>query len=422
MKRKKRVKKRKDILFLCQYFYPENNSSATLPYDTARFFAEQGYRVGVVCGYPKEYFDGSEVPTEENHKGIHIHRIHYIQTERSGKAGRLINYFSFTASVFLQTHLFRDYRCIICYSNPPILPVAAMRAARRYGCKVIFVAYDIYPEIAYASANIRKGNLVDRVMRRINHDLYQKASRVIALTEEMRELILRCRPEITADRVCVIYNWAHEENLDLKDTMGNSSEWKEESGRGKKSEDFCVSYFGNMGICQDIETILSAAENTADDRRIRYEMIGHGNKKDCVEAWIRDHDLQNSRVYSYMTGEALDRKLAESSCCVVSLTEGVKGMCAPSKYLTYLYAGKPVISIMETDACISNEVTAEGIGFAVGNGDSQALVQAVRWLQDHPLETEAMGRKAAMLYRDKYCYRIAMSKYRETVDSVLEQN
>ncbi len=420
MKRKKRMKKRRDILFLCQYFYPENNSSATLPYDTARYFAEQGYRVGVVCGYPKEYFDGSEVPLEEEHEGIHIHRIPYIQSRRTGKAGRLVNYFSFTASVFLQMRLFRGYRCIICYSNPPILPVAAMRAARRYGSRFIFVAYDIYPEVAYASANIREGNLADRSMRRMNQELFRRTSRVIALTEEMRAFILATRPEISSDRISVIYNWAHEENeapeVRLPELVGTGTD------TDKSDPDFCVSYFGNMGICQDVDTILDAAERTAGDDGIRYELIGHGNKKDRVEARIRDRHLRNCGVYPYMTGEALGRKLAGSSCCVVSLTEGLKGMCAPSKYLTYLYAGKPVISIMETDACISREVVSEGIGFAVRNGDSRAFEQAVRWLREHPREAEAMGRKAGELYRRKYCFGIAMSKYKETVDSVLRQS
>ena len=66
---------KKDILFLCQYFYPEHNSSATLPFDTAKSFVRQGYPVGVLCGYPKEYFDGNEVPYDEDIDGIHIHRI-----------------------------------------------------------------------------------------------------------------------------------------------------------------------------------------------------------------------------------------------------------------------------------------------------------------------------------------------------------
>lgn len=39
---------RKDILLVCQYFYPENNSSAILPYDTARFFVACGFKTGVL--------------------------------------------------------------------------------------------------------------------------------------------------------------------------------------------------------------------------------------------------------------------------------------------------------------------------------------------------------------------------------------
>ena len=31
-------------------------------------------------------------------------------------------------------------------------------------------------------------------------------------------------------------------------------------------------------------------------------------------------------------------------------------MCAPSKYYTYLFAGKPIISVMEPDSYISKEV------------------------------------------------------------------
>ena len=45
---------KRDILFLGQFFYPDHNSSATLPFDTARYLASQGYTVDALVGYPKE--------------------------------------------------------------------------------------------------------------------------------------------------------------------------------------------------------------------------------------------------------------------------------------------------------------------------------------------------------------------------------
>ena len=90
------MKKKKDILFACQFFYPEYISSAQLPFDTAKALKAAGYSVDVLCGYPREYLDGSGIPVRETVEGIHIRRLKYIQMDRSGFLGRIVNYFSFT--------------------------------------------------------------------------------------------------------------------------------------------------------------------------------------------------------------------------------------------------------------------------------------------------------------------------------------
>ena len=83
------MKKKRDILFLCQFFYPEYISSAQLPYDTVLALRDAGFSVGALCGYPREYAEGGKVPTKEDADGIHIHRLKYIQTGRAGFLGRI---------------------------------------------------------------------------------------------------------------------------------------------------------------------------------------------------------------------------------------------------------------------------------------------------------------------------------------------
>lgn len=70
--------KEKDIIFLCQFFYPEYNSSATLPWDTAQYLANKGFKVGAICGYPKEYNTAGTVPNEEDRDNVHIIRTSKI--------------------------------------------------------------------------------------------------------------------------------------------------------------------------------------------------------------------------------------------------------------------------------------------------------------------------------------------------------
>ena len=104
------MKSKKDILFLCQFFYPEYISSATLPFDTAKALQKAGFSVDVLCGYPREYLDGAQIPVEETVEGIHIRRLKYIQMDRSGFLGRIINYFSFTFMVLLNLPKLAKYR------------------------------------------------------------------------------------------------------------------------------------------------------------------------------------------------------------------------------------------------------------------------------------------------------------------------
>ncbi len=87
------MKKKRDVLFLCQYFYPEYVSSATLPYDTAKALVSAGFSVSTLCGYPNEYNKEGEVPIEEVYEGIKIKRLKYLQFKRSNFVGRLINLF-----------------------------------------------------------------------------------------------------------------------------------------------------------------------------------------------------------------------------------------------------------------------------------------------------------------------------------------
>ena len=61
---------KRDVLFLCQFFYPEYNSSATLPFDTARYLAQSGYSVDALCGYPREYNTSGEVSAREMKDGV----------------------------------------------------------------------------------------------------------------------------------------------------------------------------------------------------------------------------------------------------------------------------------------------------------------------------------------------------------------
>ncbi len=140
--------KKKKLLVLCQYFYPEYVSSATLPTQLAEDLVSQGLKVDVMCGFPKEYKDDQLVKQSEVYKGIKIQRLKYTQFNNKSKVGRIINFFSLFIAFSFKLPKMMKYNHILVYSNPPILPLLPDFLHRIFKKRYSFVAYDIAPDNA----------------------------------------------------------------------------------------------------------------------------------------------------------------------------------------------------------------------------------------------------------------------------------
>jgi len=392
--------KKKDVLFLCQFFYPEYISSAQLPYDTVLALKKAGFSVDVLCGYPREYSASENVPVTEIVDGIHIRRLKYIQLDRSGFVGRLVNYFSFTFMVLLNLFRIARYKSVVVYSNPPILPWIASWAKALFGTKLIFVSYDLYPEVATVTSTLRHGNMICRLMDHINKCVFRRSDHVVALSSEMRQFILAHR-EISPDRVSVIPNWYRDEG-----ELGQNRE--NNRFRETVGDRFVVSYFGNMGTMQDMQTILEAIRELKEEQ-VYFLFAGHGNKMEDLKRIVEEEGISNIAIHKFLHGENFRDALAISDCALVSLEKGATGLCVPSKTYSYMMQGIPLLAIMDEGDIVSD--IEAGAGKWVRNGESAALARAIREMRDNPASHAAMRRTCRELYLNKYTTEICTDKY-----------
>ena len=395
------MKKTRDILFLCQFFYPEYISSAQLPYDTVRALKAAGYSVDVLCGYPHEYLDGKDIPVQEEIDGIRIRRLKYIQTGRAGFLGRLINYFSFTFMVLLHLLGIAKYKAVVVYSNPPILPWIASWAKVLFGTKLVFVAYDLYPEVATVTNTLRDGNIICRLMNHINRCVYRRADSVVALSSEMKEFI-EVNRQISPEKVAVIPNWYKDRGALNRDLTNNAF-------RSTVEGKFVVSYFGNMGTMQDMQTILGAIQLLKEEDSIFFLFAGHGNKMEKLKTIVREEGIGNIAIHDFLHGQTFQDALAVSDCAFVSLERGATGLCVPSKTYSYMMQGIPLLAIM--DECDIVRDIAQGAGIWVRNGESAKLAEAIRSLQQDPEKQKSMRQTCREIYLKHYTTEICTQKY-----------
>ena len=401
---------KKDILFACQFFYPEYISSAQLPFDTAKALKAAGYSVDVLCGYPREYLDGDNIPVEENVEGIHIRRLKYIQLDRSGFLGRIVNYFSFTFMVLLNLPRLRHYRAIVVYSNPPILPWIVSWAKTLFGTKLVFVAYDLYPEVATVTKTLGEGNPICKLMNHINRCICRRADRIVALSSEMKAYILAHR-DYPENAVKIIPNWYADHGPMAPDRENNPF-------RQVTKDRFTVSYFGNMGTMQDMQTILQAVRELRDED-VFFLFAGHGNKMEALRDTVQAEGIDNIKIYPFLHGQDFQNALEISDCALVTLVQGATGLCVPSKTYSYMMRGIPLLAVMDEGDIVSD--IESGAGRWVRNGEGTLLAQHIREMKADPETVSRMRMVCRKLYETKYTEEICTSQYVTLFRELLEQ-
>ena len=395
------MKRKRDVLFLLQFFYPEYVSSATLPFDTAKRLAEEGLSVDVLCGYPHEYTDEVNISSKETVEGINIRRVKYLQLDRKKSFGRIVNYLSLTVTMFFRLFAMRKYKAIIVYSNPPILPLVAALASRLFKCKLVFVAYDLYPEIAIKTNSLSENGIVTRFMKIINRMVYGRADAVVALSSEMKSYIAENR-NIDADRIYVIPNWYQDEYVPQQNAEENTF------GSLVKGR-FTVGYFGNMGVAQDMEPIKEAIRYYKNDLEICFLLSGHGFKHAEIENMINDENIENTYLYGFLKGKEYLDALRISDCAVVSLEKGLTGLCVPSKTYGCMMQGLPIVAIMDKSDIVSD--AQKGAGYHVPNNSAEKLISAIAEMKNNLQVTQSRGKISRQLYLENYTPEICLEKY-----------
>jgi len=409
--------KKYDVLILCQFFYPEHVSTATLPYEMAEDLVKKGLTVRVVCGYPNRNDDKGKLPKRENINGIEIRRLNYTQLPKASKIGRLINYFSFMIAVILRWRLLINNKCIIVYSNPPVLPLITAINKKLFKVKYIFVSYDIYPDIALVTKQIKENSFIHRMMSRVNRQMDKTVDKVISLSNDMKDYILKTRKSISADRIEVIPNWY--DNNDM-DAHGSDDIINNELILLKEKYSLIILYSGNMGIAQDMETILKTAKYMKRNKDVLFIFAGNGQKADKIKEEINESKLSNVRFYDYLLGQDYINILKISDVHIISLVDGITGMAVPSKTYSYMSIGRPLIAIIAENTDIAKDINNYKLGCTLNTNDVDKFANYISYLEENKSEVVKIGNRVVEVFNKKYTRKISTTKYYELIKELIE--
>jgi glycosyltransferase involved in cell wall biosynthesis len=200
----------------------------------------------------------------------------------------------------------------------------------------------------------------------------------------MRDRVVAQCPKV-ADKIAVIHNWA---NPDRIAPLTKTDNWfAQQHGLAAK---FTVLYSGNMGRCHDMETILAAAIQLQHEP-IQFVFIGDGAKRQDFVDQVNALELSNCSFLPYQPQPVLPYSLTACDVTLVSISPGMEGLVAPSKFYSSLATGRPVAVVCEPHSYLRQIVAEAGCGRAFEHGESESLAQFIRLLLTQPHIGREMG-------------------------------
>ncbi|MGH7902449.1 MAG: glycosyltransferase family 4 protein [Thermodesulfobacteriota bacterium] len=392
---------------LTQYFYPDVATTGQLLTELAVDLVKQGSKVGVITGFPSYSGKKVTVADREDFKGIQIRRIQSTKFNKNTKLGRILNSLSFFISTLFFTFFCSDGKAtLLIVSNPPFLPLVGLfyKFLRRQ--KFIFLVHDVYPDIAIRLGYLKEFGIISTLWHFMNRWVYKKADKVIVLGDYMKETLLaKWCDELKSNKIVVIHNWTDEEFIKPLDKSENEFAKKHDL-----TEKIVIQYSGNLGLFQDLETLIYAAEGLR-RKNMFFLFIGDGGKKNKLERMVKDMQLENVMFLPYQPLEVVPYSLTCSDISIVTLERGAEGLGVPSKTYSILASGRPILALVEERCEVAEIISSYNCGFRVDPGDVEGVVRVLTLLYYNQQLIKELGEKARLCFEQNFTRSIITKQY-----------
>lgn len=322
------------ILVISQYFYPEDFRIN----DICKGLKEKGNEVEILTGLPnypegklyKGYSIFNKGPKE--FEEMKIHRTLMVTRGKNSSLRLGLNYLSFMVlgSLKALTLLNKEYDRIFVFQVSPITSaVPALVIAKLKRIKSYIYIQDLWPETFYSIINVKNKN-IRKFLKKICNKIYNGFDNILLASKGYEDILAE-----SIDRKKFIYfpQWAED--------------FYSEEFENEKKENFNVTFAGNIGKAQSVETIIKAA-SICKNKDIIWNIIGDGSEFEKIKSMIKENSLEERVIlHGRKPSSDMPKYFSMSEGLIVTLkNEEILKVTLPAKVQSYMAAGKPIIGAL----------------------------------------------------------------------------
>lgn len=392
------------VLFVNQYYPPDVSATAYLLGELSEDLARH-HQAWVVAGRPSYNPEaGTYQPS-----GVRLERTWSTRFGRAGMAGRFANYGTYVLSSLARTMRVPRPHVVVAMTDPPVIGLIGLLAARRYRCPFVYICEDIFPDVGVALKRVDNPIAV-WLWRWLNRLLRKGASRVVAIGRDMQEKLIA--EGVPGEKIAFVPNWASPLSPDERRRAGTrrAMGW---------DGDFIVMHGGNVGLAQNLEVFIDAAELLRDRPDIRFVIVGDGAAREGLQREAERRDLRNVELIPYRPKDEAQALLAAADLHTITLAPGLWGCVVPSKVYGILALGLPFVAAVERKSEVDRIIEETGAGVRVDPGDAAGVAQVVREFADGSRDPKLAGSRGHVEFETKYARQIVTDSYRRLLEAVV---
>lgn len=278
--------------------------------------------------------------------------------------------------------------------------------ARRSGAAFVFWCQDFY-SIAVSELVAERLALLARpvswVLKYWDKWQFRRSDHIVHITEKFIEQTSLWG--VSAYQTSVIPNWGA---IDEIEVCGQQNEWQRANVAIDKP---VVLYSGSLGLKHNPSLIDEAAKTLPAE----FVVVGFGVGYDELGR----KNNENVKLLPLQPFDVFPQVLGTATVLVAVIEREAGNFSVPSKVLSYLCAGRPIVLAAPADNLASSIIRESGAGLVVEPEDSQGFTEAIRRLLDDPDLAKSMGEAGRQYAEENFDIDNVASRFEEVFEKAL---
>ena len=339
--------------------------------DLLRQFVQHGHFVRVVSPvYPGH--------TENIQKGNYaILKVRTLQMQKANFIKKGVASLQIGPNIkrALKQYCGNEHYDLILAATPPITIAGTVDwVKRRDGAKVYLLLKDIWPQAIADLGAISKSGLVYRYYRSKEQKIYTLADQIGCMSSANVNYLLSHNPEVDPSQVEVCPN-----SIEPLEEPAPEEEKRRmlREKYGVPADRTVFLYGGNLGRPQGISFIIDALRACSEKENRFFVICGTGTEYPKLKAYVDAERPQNVLLINGLPKEEYDALASACDVGLLFLDYRFTIPNFPSRLLSYMQAGLPVLSCTDPNTDVGDVIEAGGFGWKCYSNDMDIFCQTV---------------------------------------------